>query len=188
MIVNENIVKNTAAKYKFIFDHGYLPNRGTTLYTQSTAKKTNCYGHAIPNLSNSLLDKLSNYEQEMFFYDFLSREISLDNFEPGLIKTASLLGLNVKPCNKDDLPDMRSWKIAVYTCENDIHFLLQNELDFYTHKQGWNDNITILSELPNQIKVNYLYNFQGTFMVSNPNGKFLNKDQLKQLEIDLQKL
>ena len=176
----EEILKKATAKYRFIFERGYLPSRQTIEYTPETIYKTNCAGHAVANLTNGMLESFL-HEENVFIFSKLF-------CEQGLIKAAKTLGLIARPCDKYSIAGPLSWKVGYYDCPTDGHFIHEVSPKLYTHKKGWHKNIEILTDMPDEIETNKKYKFYSAYMITNPKGKDLSEKQLNQLEIDVSKL
>ncbi len=198
MTVDEKMLIKTITKYRYIFERGYLPSRKLEAYTDKTIIKTNCFGHAVANLTNSLLDSFSVAEQELYFNDFLSDEISIngsfENFKnKSLIKMINFFGLAATECAADAIPDPLSWKVALYKGSiDDIHFANQIEANLYTHKVGWYDDVETMTKLQKLICPDFYddeyYTFSQTYMITNPKGKHLSEIQLQELSADIQNI
>ena len=168
-------------KYRFIFENGYSACRKDEIYTPETVLKANCICHSLANPTNSLIEKFDLIEQKLIFNEYFAKH--------GLIKTAELLGLKAKVCNKSATADQFSWKIGYYYSTSNYHFIKQESPNLFSHKMGWEKNLEYMLALPEKIigrkNVYKLYN---TFLITNPNGKNLSKEEIKEIEKDLAKL
>ena len=180
-------IKSASQKLKYIFEQGYLPSRCLSLYNKKTLEITNCFGHACTNLTNELLSKFT-YDEGDVFSLINWGDIRAFFIDETINDALNSFNLNISPCQITDLPDNKSWKVALYTDsfnDRDYHFYKYEQENLWSHKLGFDKGIAIALTPPNKIYDLELFDF---YMITNNNGKELSEKQLKDIELEISQL
>lgn len=181
-------------KLNRVFKDGYRPARGNQPYDQflksgvMAEDMVNCLGH-IFNLRNQQFDDYfiapaDEYWHESYFTGFM-RQANND-----CRKVAELVvdfiretGLKVAECDPaEPVTDFKSWKIAMYFSEVDMHYLLEDVPQKWSGKLGFSDQVERLRGVtpPARYAVKDgfwipAYDLYNTYKITNPHADESNR-------------
>ena len=177
-----------------VFKDGYVPSRGKESYDYELSNKsgniynfTNCLSHACFNLTNKMFDAYNinppKFHDCSYFGLMMHPGDTDGKIAQRILYFIRETGLKVEDCDPNiPVRDFNSWKMALYTANDDYHLLLEEPARrtarfFRSHRRIWTSKAgywgdfckELEGELPTVMRSGryYLYN---TYKITNENA------------------
>ncbi len=177
--------EKTLSKLYRVFKDGYRPSRLKQSYKtwiegndegMCPREVFNCLGHAFFNPTNEVLKAYGFNKEDDIFGTFNPYKGPAATFSE-ILHFVRDTGLKVEECGrKKTITTFGSWKVDAYFrplfTNPDYHFMLQESKGIYSHKQGFDGDVSILCSAPTEYRD---YQYCATYLITNTHADENNK-------------